>query len=250
MQAQKLKNLQVGELIAKAEILAPSDPISKVIGKMRESFSLEGFVEENDRTAIVTIRDVLNVKNITTTKLLNVMHYVPRLTPKSPVAEAAAIMFEHRIRSLPVYENSKFLGAVTARAFVDQLLTNESPGKVSSLMTPNPICITKADEVSKARQIMLRRKIDQIPIVDNAKLSGIITSQGIVFNMIPYNDKLTKGVSIAQRFDVPVEDFSELDAVSNGIRDSLNDIFRNMVSNKSQYSVITNLDEVTRDNYL
>ncbi len=69
-------------LITKVEILAPSDLISRVIGRMRESISLEAFVEENDRTAIVTIRDVLNVKNITTTKLLNVMRYVPRLTSK------------------------------------------------------------------------------------------------------------------------------------------------------------------------
>ena len=62
--------------------------------------------------------------------------------------------------------------------------------------------------------------------------------------MIPYNDKQTKGVSIAQRFNVPVEDFSETNVVSNDIKDSLNSIFRNMKSNKSQYSVITSFDEV------
>ena len=130
---------------------------------MRESISLEAFVEENDRTAIVSIRDVLNVKNITTTKVLNVMRYVPRLTPKSSVAEAATLMFENRIRSLPVYENSRFKGVVTARDFVEQLLDSENPAKVNSLMTPNPVCISKSDEVSKARRIMLSKKIDQIP---------------------------------------------------------------------------------------
>ncbi len=164
--------------------------------------------------------------------------------PRGSVGEAATIMFENRIRSLPVYENSKFKGVVTARNFVEQLLDNENPAKVNSLMTPNPVCISKTDEVSKARRIMLSRKIDQIPILNNTKLSGIITSHTIVFNMIPYNDKQTKGVSIAQRFNVPVEDFSETEVVSNDIKDSLNSIFRNMKSNKSQYSVITNFDEV------
>ena len=244
MQAQKLKNLEVGELASKTDLLSSSDPISRVIGKMRESPSLEAFVEDGDRTAIVTVRDVLNVKNITTTKLLNVMHFLPRLSPKSPVSEAASFMFENRIRSLPVYDGAEFVGIVTARGFVEQLMKDSVTAKINALMTPSPICVSKADEVSKARRLMLSRKIDQIPLLDETKLFGIITAHAIVFNMIPYNDKLTKGVSNPQRFDVPAEDYSEVEVVTNEIQDSLNKVFKNVTSNNSQYSVITNFDEV------
>jgi len=244
MQAQKLKNLEVGELVKKYDMLSPSDPISRVIGRMRESVSLEAFVEDNDRTAIVTIRDLLNVKNITSTKLLNVMHFLPRMAPKSSVAEAAAFMYEHRIRSLPVYDDSDFKGVVTARVLVEQLLDNENSAKIGSIMTPGPICVSKGDEVSKARRLMIKRKIDQIPILDGSKLDGVITSHSIVFNLTPSTDRLMKGVSITQRFDVPVEDYSSPDVTSNDIKDSLNRVFTNVLSSKSQYSVITNFDEV------
>ena len=41
-------------------------------------------------------------------------------------------------------------------------------------MTPDPITLTSKDVISKARDIMVRRKIDHIPIVDPSDETGLL----------------------------------------------------------------------------
>jgi CBS domain-containing protein len=236
-----MKQISVKELLNPLELFTPESPIAKVIGSLRDSGSNEAFAEESDRTAVVTLRDILNVKDITTTKVSKIMSYIHRLNSNNTVEDAASLMFEYRIRSLPVYENSKLLGQINAISILKRLMDSKQSGKVGSLMTPDPITVEKNDNAAKARNIMIRRKIDQVPILDGGKkLHGVVTSSEIVFNMVPQPDKEFEGY----RFDVPVDDYSSEVTVSNEISDSLNDVFTNMAKNRSQYSILTNMDEI------
>ena len=67
MNPSQLKTTPVTDLMLPVSVLSPLDPTSKVIGIMRKYNQYEAFVEEADRTAVVSIRDVLNVKDISTT---------------------------------------------------------------------------------------------------------------------------------------------------------------------------------------
>ena len=40
---------------------------------------------------------------------------------------------------------------------------------------------------------MRRKKVDQVPIVDGGRLTGVITSDSIVFNLTPRADRDVKG---------------------------------------------------------
>ena len=246
MRPESMRSLPVTQFsLTPATTLEPSDSIAKGIGRVRESNLHEVLVDEGDRTAIVTLRDILNAKNITTTRISHVMKYVPRLGVTSTVGDAASIMFEYRIRSLPVYESGELKGVISSEEIVRRVMQTENPERINNLMTANPVCVGPADEVSKARRIMLRRKIDQLPILNDGRgLAGIITSSAIVFNMLPSADRTAMGNRRGPRFDVPVENFAEPEVVSNDVRDSLNDVFRNMSSARSEYSVVTNFDEV------
>src|SRR5579875_1377204 len=193
MTPSKLKALSVAELMTPVEILSPSDPASKVVGFLTQSNRYEAFISEPERTAIVTIRDLLNIRDIETTKLSNIMYYIPRLNPNNTVGDAATLMFEHRIRSLPIYQAGELKGQITSQSIVKSLLESEIGVKLSTIMTPDPICIDSTDYVSKARRIMIRRKIDQLPVLKDRKLHRVVTSGAIVANILPHVDRTVKG---------------------------------------------------------
>jgi CBS domain-containing protein len=240
----KLRATPVIELMTPVSVMGPLESTSKVVGRMRESNAYEAFIEEPDRTAMVTIRDILKATNISTTKLYTLMYYIPRLNRFNTVGDAAALMFEHRIRSLPIYQASKLMGQITSKSIVKKLLDTEQSFKASEIMTPKPICIEAEDRVSKAREIMIRRMIDQIPILRNAKLYSVVTSEAIVSAILPPVDRTIKGDWRRGRFDVPVEDFASPEVAENKIIDSLQSLLANMEKASTNYSVIEDYGEV------
>jgi CBS domain-containing protein len=244
MISSELKTLSVMELISPITPLTSSDSASRVVGQMTESNLYEAFIEEPDRTAIVTLRDILNVRDIASTKLYTLMKYIPRLNRYNAVGDAAALMFQHRIRSLPVYHGSKLVGQVTSQAIVEKLVEGNPGIKIHTIMTPNPICIDAGDNVSKAREIMIRRKIDQLPVLKAGKLHSIVTSEAIVSTILPPVDRTSKGDWRRGRYDVPAEDFANPDVVLNDAQDMLQDVLQNMKNGSANYSVIENYREV------
>ncbi|MGI0086263.1 MAG: CBS domain-containing protein, partial [Nitrososphaerales archaeon] len=231
-------------LLSPVKSFGPKDPISQVIGYLRDSNLYEAFVEEGESTTIATIRDLLSVQNITTTKISALTAHVPRLNPNNSASEAALIMFEHRVRSLPIYEKGKLVGQINVKSILRKMMDTDLNLKISRIMTPNPSCVHSSDNVSKARSIMIKRKIDQLPVLKDEVLSGVISSSTIVFNLLPHTDRAILGDWRQARFDVPVERLSSLNAVTSEASDSVNDAFQNMERNSSTYSIILNLDEV------
>ncbi|MDG6995345.1 MAG: CBS domain-containing protein [Nitrososphaerota archaeon] len=244
MTPSSLKDIPITELVIPAQTLSQTDSVSKAIGILRESNAYEAFVEERERTAIVSVRDMLNIRDIATTKVSKVIHYVPRLTTKNTVRDAASLMFEYKIRSLPVHEANLLKGQITVDSIVQRMMDTQVNSKVTSLMTSSPLCLDWHDSVSKARRIMLNRKIDQIPVLNDGQLSGVISSNSILFNIVPSSDRNVKGDWRAKRLDGAVGDFSNKVVCTNGPRDSLNEVYSNMAKLGTQYSVITNFNEV------
>lgn len=244
MKPEQLRLLSVSELLSPARSFSPTDTISRIIGYLRDSNAYEAFVEENESTAVATMRDMLGVQDITRAKVSKLMHRIPRLNSNNTVEEAATLMFEHRMRSLPIYERKKLAGQITAQSILRRAMDTDIKLKVSRIMTPNPACVESGDSVSKARSIMIRRRIDQLPVLKGGKLSGIISSSSILFNLLPPPDKMMAGDWRQARLDVPVENFSSMNSVTNEASDSVNDTFQNMERNSSTYSIILNLGEV------
>lgn len=244
MKPEELRLLSVSALLSPAKIFSPKDPVSHVIGYLRDSNLNEAFVEEKENTTVATMRNILGVQNIKTAKISSVTSHVPRLNLNNTVGDAALVMFEHRVRSLPVYEGSKLIGQITSQLILRRLMDTDLKVKISRIMTANPACIDPSDAVSKARSIMNRLRIDQLPLLKFGRLCGVISSSSIVFNLLPPPDRTIAGDWRQARLDVPVESLSSLQSVTNEASESVNDAFQNMERNSSAYSVILNLDEV------
>ncbi len=236
--------MPVTDLLTEAEIFPSGDLVTRVIGYLRESKLMEAFADDGDATTcIVSVRDLLNVTSLNT-KILSVMHQVPRLGPNNTVSDAATLMHEYRTRSMPVYKEKKLIGQITSPSIVARLLDSDTPGKISTIMTPSPICMDASDSVSKAREAMLRKKVDQLPVTKKGALDGIVTSDQMVFNLLPKADRNMKGDTRTGRYDEALGIFSMKDVLTNEIGDSLRDAYQNMSKSGSNYSVIVGTGEI------
>jgi len=217
-----------------------SDTVSQLIGNLKETHSYEGFIEENNRTSSVMLRDILDVDNAVTTKLSTIMAPVPRLNAGDSANFAAKLMFEHRIRSLPVYEKGKIQGKITSMALTKAFV--ESSGSkftIPKIMTSDPITVDVSDTAAKARSVMMRRKIDQLPIVEAKKLIGAVTSDDIVFSMLlPVVERENKGSLRKGRFANTVSSLAGENTTTNEPRDSLSKVLQNMIKFSTNYSII------------
>jgi CBS domain-containing protein len=244
MNASELQSVPVMDLSNNVETFNPELSVAKVIGFMRERKLSEAFVEERERTAIVTLRDLLRVQNITTTRLSNVSSYIPRLNPNNNVGDAATLMFEHRIRSLPIYKGGKPVGKIDTTSIIDKLIDTQGKTSADRLMTADPITLDEHDDIGKARRIMVRRRIDQIPLTNNGKIKGVVSSANIVYNLLPPPDRDPKGDMRSGRFKAPAKNVADTDFVQNDVRDKLTEVFEQMKKLGKTYSVITSFDEI------
>ena len=127
----------------------------------------------------------MHARDLMTTKLVTV-------TPDIPVVEARALMTRERIRHLLVVEGTRLVGIITDR---DIRLNLPSPATslsvwelnyliarvtVGQLMTKSVIVIDPDREASDAARIMLEHRIGALPVLDGARLVGILTETDLV----------------------------------------------------------------------
>lgn len=103
------------------------------------------------------------------------------ISPKYSIKESVAVMTENGIGSLPIVDKEdKLVGIVTERDFALALagsLTNE---KVGDIMVKNVITTTLGTPIESCSKIMVRNNLRRIPVVEEDKLTGIVTSTDIL----------------------------------------------------------------------
>lgn len=99
------------------------------------------------------------------------------IDPDIVAREAKNIMQEEDISGLPVVEGGKLIGIVTKR---DLRFETELKKKVRDIMTTDLITADPGTEISEAKSILLKNRIEKLPLVDDeGKLKGLITVRDI-----------------------------------------------------------------------
>jgi acetoin utilization protein AcuB len=104
-----------------------------------------------------------------------------------PTMEAIAAldrMGELKLRRLPVEQHGKLVGIVTrgdleAKLGWDRMTWRRLGRRVEDAMTPNPVTIGPDDMLEAAVQLMLKHRIECIPVVEDGKIMGIITETDV-----------------------------------------------------------------------
>ncbi len=96
---------------------------------------------------------------------------------------ASRKMIEYGVGSVVVMENGNPVGIVTEKDMIEKVISrNRVPSEVllKDIMTYPLIVISPLTSLREAAQIMLKKGIRRLPVVDNGKLVGIITDNDIL----------------------------------------------------------------------
>lgn len=105
------------------------------------------------------------------------------VAPEDNVAYARNLMLKHRVSRLPVMEGDELRGILTKKDIAYRLRQTEPMWRrrpidripVSILMAPEPITIAPETGIRDIAAIMLDRDISGLPVVNEGKVSGIVT---------------------------------------------------------------------------
>ncbi|HXV88660.1 MAG TPA: CBS domain-containing protein [Nitrososphaeraceae archaeon] len=246
-----VRNMPVEGLMEHSIIISKDEPLSKIISTLIETGSYDVFIELSGKVAALNIRDIIGAKDIKSTRPSLVGKIIPELNRKSLVGEAARIMSHYRMRTLPVVQNGRVEGQISAKRIVDlinkQLVGNKLKINASNIMTGDPLVIDSHKTVSAAMSIMKRRRIDHLPVVHNGLLVGIIMSSDIMKVMSPTEriGKKSIGINNAEdRLSVEVSGLANDDVITASVDESLQGVCDRMISAGSSYCIIKVWDEI------
>lgn len=102
------------------------------------------------------------------------------VAPQDSLAKAKALMDSENFRHLPVLEeDGRLIGILSDR---DMRLHSGylDSTRVDAVMTSDPVTITPTTTVEEAARLMLRLKISAVPVVDEGKPVGILSTSDIL----------------------------------------------------------------------
>lgn len=120
---------------------------------------------------------------------------ITHVPPDATVYEAVDRMLRQRVRAIPVLgEKREVLGVVTQRDIMRALLpqipragenraTENAPPRdlrVRDIMSRSVLCITEDTGVEEVTNLMISKDVDQLPVVHEGRISGIITRSDII----------------------------------------------------------------------
>lgn len=113
-----------------------------------------------------------------------------RVYPETPLAEVVDLMVRREVRALPVVgESFEVLGIITSGDALDQVLRDrpaEGAGATREdlaardVMTRSVLCVSETQGLLDAAQMMVNRDVEQLPVVREGELIGLITRDGIL----------------------------------------------------------------------
>jgi len=136
--------------------------------------------------------------------------------PDTPIAEAAALMSQKRIRRLPVVEphsqGPHLLGIVTAKDILHAFPSGVNPfaivgpdarltpARASEIMSQYLQTTTPETPIEEAARLMTENKIGSLPVLREKKLVGLITESDIFRAFVSFFEPPQRGARIT--FDI------------------------------------------------
>jgi CBS domain-containing protein len=246
------RNTLVSNFMEPAVTANGTDTISQIIGVLMENNAYDIFIPLSGKIAAINIRDLLGIRNINSANPSTVGKIIPILNSESRAVEAARLMSLYRLRALPILEKNQIIGQISAKKIVQairdaMLVAHIRKTSTSDIMTPSPIVINKMDKIASAKAIMKRRRIDHLPVVQERRLVGMITSKDIIEVMLKSERIGRKSLGIDEtrdRLDLAVTGIADKNVLTSHIDDTLQSVTDLIVTRDSTYCVIKAFDEL------
>jgi CBS domain-containing protein len=113
------------------------------------------------------------------------------------VVEAARLMREEHIGSLPITEDEQLVGMITDRDITTRVVAEAADPKmtaVGDVYSQDLISVEPDKDLDEALQLMARHQVRRLPVVQNGKLVGIVAQADIALGE---NEKKTGELVVA-----------------------------------------------------
>lgn len=113
------------------------------------------------------------------------------VSPNQTLQEAASLMSQHNIGSLPVVENGQLQGMLTDRDITLRSTANGLDGQTScsQCMSTNNLCQANSDmHAHEAADTMSQNQIRRLPVIDNDQVVGMVALGDIATQNIYANE--------------------------------------------------------------
>ena len=114
------------------------------------------------------------------------------------VVEAARMMREGHIGSLPVTDDEKLVGMITDRDITTRVVAEAAdPNRMSvgDIYSRDPISVESDRDLVEALQLMARHQVRRLPVVENGGLVGIVAQADIALRETEKTGKLVEAIS-------------------------------------------------------
>jgi CBS domain-containing protein len=98
------------------------------------------------------------------------------------VVEAARLMREEHIGSLPITDDEQLVGMITDRDITTRVVAEAADPKttaVADVYSRDLISVEPDEDLDEALQLMARHQVRRLPVVENGRLVGIVAQADI-----------------------------------------------------------------------
>ena len=114
------------------------------------------------------------------------------------VVEAARLMREAHIGSLPITDGDKLVGMITDRDITTRVVAEAADPKATSVgdvYSQDLISVEPDDDLREALQLMARHQVRRLPVVENDRLVGIVAQADIALKDNDKTAQLVEAIS-------------------------------------------------------
>jgi CBS domain-containing protein/ribosome-associated translation inhibitor RaiA len=243
---RKIGKKTISDFIESANIINSNASISKVLGILIKMNNYNVYYKNGNKITAINLTDILSARDFNAQKLNSIAKITPTIAEDSNIEEAASIMSHYRLRSIPVIEDGEIIGQISTKSIVKSMEDTDIKIPSTKIMTGNLISIHETDPISTAKNIMIRHRIDHIPIIED-NLKGIVTSFDIAKIILTSDniDNTSYGRPKSKRpLDLPAKGIAERNVTISSINDSVAKVIQLMNSTNSTYSIVTLGDEI------
>jgi CBS domain-containing protein len=111
------------------------------------------------------------------------------------VEDVLILMREHRVRAILVVDDGVLAGIVSqGDCAIKVLLPNNNPKQVavSKIMTAKPLTVTPSNSLEECMAIMVHKHIRHLPVLEEARLVGVISVGDLVKSIIEHQGSQIK----------------------------------------------------------
>ena len=173
------------ELLEEPKVVATyNDRIRDIISKMQENNQwVVPVVREKIVVGIISYNELLRKKVSPESKVINLMIPSNNVLESEDEAKVVGKFYTTKARAIIVIDEKKRLvGLITREKFLSYYLDKgEIPSaKVREIMNSPVITVNSYDSVARARWLMTNNNISKLPVLEEKKLVGIVTTRDIV----------------------------------------------------------------------